>query len=117
MRKITETISNAYKAGTPCRMSNTSTDGRSISLFGHMIARKTNHGTSTRFTLAGWNTPTTRERLKAAGIWIRNLQGGAYLQQQEGGKGRPIDPGKVYSLSSAGRLRIIGDYPGEGATI
>lgn len=63
MRKVTETIAHALLNGEGRTVSNTSTDGESVWLHGNLIARLTNHRTELELTLAGWNTPTTRERL------------------------------------------------------
>ena len=61
MRKITSDIVRAFVNGKPRKGRNTETDGESIFLHGHRIAWK--HNGAVYATLAGWGTPTTRERL------------------------------------------------------
>lgn len=77
MRKITQQIGAAFEAGQSKKVGNTTTDGQSIWLHGHEIVRTVD--VSVQFTLAGWNTPTTRERLQAANIKVYTRKGQAYL--------------------------------------
>ena len=63
MRKITKQIGDAYHAGSARRIDNTETDGQSVWLHGNRIIYRDSIGRSW-FTLAGWPTPTTRERLQ-----------------------------------------------------
>ena len=49
MRKVTERIKKAFENGKSLKIGNTRTDGESVFLHGNEIA--------------GWNTPTTRERV------------------------------------------------------
>lgn len=62
MRTITKEIATAFLAGEAKSLGNTATNGREVFLFNNIIARKMEDGTS-RVSLAGWNTPTTRERV------------------------------------------------------
>lgn len=62
MRKITKTVATAFLAGKPATAANTKTNGTTLFLHGHAIAWKEKGGTIA-MTLAGWPTPTTRERL------------------------------------------------------
>lgn len=62
MRKVTKTVAAAFLAGKPATAANTKTDGRTLTLHGHAIAWRDESGIIT-LTLAGWPTPTTRERL------------------------------------------------------
>ena len=66
MRKITETIVHAFLNGESKCIANSSTDGQELFLHGNKIAWKGEHnGAACVFiTLAGWPTPTTRERLQ-----------------------------------------------------
>ena len=61
MRKVTQTIANAFAQGNKMTIGNTATDGNAVYLHGNKIAERTNDGIL--MTLAGWNTTTTRERL------------------------------------------------------
>tara|TARA_R110002020_G_scaffold405036_1_gene615079 strand:+ start:543 stop:818 length:276 start_codon:yes stop_codon:yes gene_type:complete len=61
MRIITQRIKSAFEAGKSLTVNNTRTDGESVWLHGNKII-KTENGV-VYATLAGWNTPTTRERV------------------------------------------------------
>lgn len=63
MRKVTQTIANAWKNHTKASCGNTITDGKQVFLHGNLIAWRDDSPLTWNFTLAGWNTPTTRERL------------------------------------------------------
>jgi hypothetical protein len=86
MRKITERIKKAFEQGQSLKVGNTETDGTSVWLFGNKIVRRDNTGTVWA-TLAGWNTPTTRER-------VNNITGLRIYQQNFDAKldGELIDP-------------------------
>lgn len=62
MRQVTETVARAFRAGDSKTVSNSSTDGEHFWLHGNCIARKLPGG-ALQITLAGWPTPTTRERI------------------------------------------------------
>lgn len=62
MTKVSITIAKSFLENKTHSLSNTSTDGKSIILFGNTIVRKIDDHKYV-ITLAGWNTPTTRERL------------------------------------------------------
>ena len=67
MRKITQLVSNAFIAGRDFTLGNSHVDydadtfTRRMYLHGNLIAKQV--GNELRVTLAGWPTPTTRERL------------------------------------------------------
>jgi hypothetical protein len=61
MRATTKTVMSAFLDGRSKTVKNTRTDGRTVWLHGHAIIRR--DGSGIEFTLAGWNTVTTRERL------------------------------------------------------
>jgi len=61
MRKVTQQIANAFAQGKKLTIGNTMTNGNAVYLHGNLIAQKNESGFY--MTLAGWNTPTTRERL------------------------------------------------------
>ena len=68
MRKITRLASLAFRASKPFSMGNTAvthdkpTGITQMRLHGNLIAERMKDG-RLRVSLAGWNTPTTRERL------------------------------------------------------
>lgn len=62
MRKVTNDVVKAFLAGESKTADNSSTDGRTLKLHGNTIATRDSRGGVTA-TLAGWPTPTTRERL------------------------------------------------------
>jgi hypothetical protein len=63
MRQITQEVVNAFLNKTPYNKSNSSTDGKSLFLFGNKIAEHRKDGIY--ISNAGWPTNTTRERLNA----------------------------------------------------
>jgi hypothetical protein len=78
MRKITRDIVNAFNRGEAKKIGNTRTDGQSIWLFGNKIAEKING--VVWITNAGWQSPTTRERLNGLhGVTITQRRGNWYL--------------------------------------
>ena len=62
MRKVTKQIKEAFEQGKSLKVGNTRTDGKSVFLHGNEIVRRDASGLVFA-TLAGWNTPTTRERV------------------------------------------------------
>jgi len=62
MRKVTEQIKQAFEQGTSRKVGNTETDGQTVWLHGNAIVKRDPSGLILA-TLAGWNTPTTRERV------------------------------------------------------
>lgn len=64
MRQVSKTVISNFIAGKKCTMQNTSTDGRRLYLHGNLIAEKTDSG-GYMCSLAGWPTPTTKERLNS----------------------------------------------------
>ena len=62
MRKVTEQIKTAFEKGESLKVGNTRTDGNRVWLHGNLIVERTETG-NIFATLAGWNTPTTRERV------------------------------------------------------
>ena len=60
-----------------------------VRLHGNLIAHRGDSGLW-QFTLAGWNTPTTRSRLRALGIDIRQRGGVPYY------KGKAMSIREVY---------------------
>jgi hypothetical protein len=62
MRKVTKQIKEAFEAGKYKTIGNTSSDSLGVTLHGNRIISRKKDG-SILWTLSGWNTPTTRERL------------------------------------------------------
>ena len=87
MRKVTEQIATAFINGESKTVGNTTTDGSAVFLHGNKIAEKRNNTIS--FTLAGWNTVTTRERLNGL---LNALGSSAGFNQK---KGEPYFNGKL----------------------
>lgn len=61
MKKVTQVITEAFMSGKSKTMSNTSTDGKALYLFGNKIAEHREDGTY--ISNAGWKSKTTKERL------------------------------------------------------
>jgi hypothetical protein len=66
MRKITKKVCGAFCQKRRASSGNTVSTGDSLALHGNIIARWTEGG-RLQITLAGWNTPTTRERINGIG--------------------------------------------------
>ncbi len=62
MRKVTAQIKQAFERGEAKTIGNTTTDGKTVWLHGNAIVKRDPDGL-VRWSLAGWNTPTTRERV------------------------------------------------------
>ena len=62
MRKLTKQIKQACEQGTSKKVGNTETDGQTVWLHGNAIVKRDPDGL-VRWSLAGWNTSTTRERV------------------------------------------------------
>lgn len=63
MRDVSRKVCEAFIKRQPKRVKNTTTDGSNLWLHGNIIAWW--EGPVLHFTLAGWNSTTTRERLNA----------------------------------------------------
>jgi hypothetical protein len=76
MRKVTEQIKKAFQQGKSLKAGNTRTDGQTVWLHGNAIVKRDADGL-VRWSLAGWNTPTTRERVNGianAGVCQVNFE-------------------------------------------
>ena len=62
MRKVTQQIKQAFEQGKSKKVGNTKTDGQTVWLYGKAIVKRDPDGL-VRWSLAGWNTSTTRERV------------------------------------------------------
>ena len=100
MRKVTSQVVTAFLAGRPKKVGNTYTNGFGLSLHGNRIAEFSDaEPNKIRFTLAGWPTPTTRERLNAIpGVGIFQRKGEQYAMTPAGNSMK-LDPCRWYSIS------------------
>jgi len=64
MRQVSKSVITAFLKGESKTVGNTRTDGLHLFLHGNLIAYKSEDGFLST-SLAGWNTPTTRERLNS----------------------------------------------------
>jgi hypothetical protein len=78
MRKITSDIKTAFNNKTSKTIDNTETDGYSVWLHGNKIVKRVDG--CLWFTLAGWPTVTTRERINGIAF---QLSGGLYQRKNE----------------------------------
>ena len=110
MRKETRKIAIAFASRKAARAARTTTDGKAVELHGNRIAWFTPQDTGTglnniAFTLAGWPSVTTRERLNG----ILTVLGFPYVgiaQRQgrqcvvyKGQKVCEVEPNDVFTLS------------------
>ena len=78
MRTVTAQIKKAFDNGNAKKIGNTETDGDNVWLHGNKIIERRSDGVYA--TLAGWNTPTTRERINGiTGAGFHQLKGAACL--------------------------------------
>lgn len=92
MRKITQTIKEAFENKQSKTVGNTFTDGQAVYLHGNKIIER--RGKHIFATLSGWNTPTTRERLNGilnAGFHQKNFE--AFLND------KPVDENSWIKIS------------------
>ena len=114
MRQETQKIMSAFLKGEKASAQRTNTDGNTVWLHGNKIAHRQqdtyDHGL-VQFTLAGWPTVTTRERINGMldvfgysdfGIIQKNLN--QYLVYK-GKKVRGVDDREVISLAELDHLR------------
>ena len=99
MRKVTEQVVRAFIASEYNACGNTSTDGQSLWLHGHKIARKTDEGIE--INNCGYKTNVTKERLNG----ILNLSGKGGLIFQKNFKW------KFSQMDSVTFEYINGDFP------
>ncbi len=62
MRKVTAQIKAAFEQGISLKVGNTKTNGKTVWLHGNAIIKRDPDGL-VRWSLAGWNTSTTRDRV------------------------------------------------------
>lgn len=105
MRKVTEKIKAAFEAGKSLKVGNTRTDGESVFLHGNEIVRRDVSG-SVFATLAGWNTPTTRERVNGiTGMGFHQVGFEPCLN------GQPINPSDWFVKTARGDLTALPPPP------
>lgn len=95
MRKVTATVVGAFLQRRPAKMGNTRTDGDTLYLHENAIARWAAPG-ELRVTLAGWDTPTTRNRLNALpNVSVYRVKGKTHLNGAPwSGDWRPVYVGR-----------------------
>ena len=79
-RKITKTIAVAFNNRSSKTVNNTRTDGDSVWLHDNLIIRRNTTTGEIWFTLAGWGTPTTKERINGIvpGVRVYTSKGTHY---------------------------------------
>jgi hypothetical protein len=83
-RKVTRTIHAAFLARSRKTVGNTSTDGDSVYLHGNEIVHRDSISGEVFIRTAGWNTPTTRERIKAfTDFPVYQKRGQLYIGEKE----------------------------------
>jgi|TARA_B100001094_G_scaffold234374_1_gene229318 hypothetical protein len=83
MRKVTEQIKHAFESRQRKAVGNTTTDGNTVWLHGNAIIKRDPDGL-VRWSLAGWNTPTTRERVNGiVNAGVHQVKFEAVLNGQE----------------------------------
>ena len=92
MRKITNQIRIAFRNHEKKTVGNTRTDGQTVWLHNNAIVRRLPCGT-VQASLAGWNTPTTRERVNGiTGAGFHQVKHCAMLN------GSPVDSNEWITL-------------------
>ena len=83
MRKITRRIKEAFHNQESLTIDNTTTNGKAVWLFGNKIIERREDGLYA--TLAGWDTPTTKERLNGIldGVSVSTVRGDTYMTTRE----------------------------------
>ena len=82
MRKVTQQIKEAFERREAKSVGNTTTDGNTVWLHGNAIVKRDPDGL-VRWSLAGWNTPTTRERVNGiANAGVRSVGSVPVLNKQ-----------------------------------
>lgn len=66
MRKVTKSVVSAFLSHSRKTQGNSTTDGETLFLHGNAIAK--HESGDILVSLAGWNTPTTRDRVNAVAV-------------------------------------------------
>jgi hypothetical protein len=105
MRKVTERIKKAFEQGKALKIGSTRTNGTSVFLHGNEIIRRDVSGLVFA-TLAGWNTPTTRERVNGiAGMSFHQVNFEPCLD------GEPINPNDWFVKTVNGDAQALTPVP------
>lgn len=91
MRQITEIMANAFWNGETKKLANTEVKNKEMYLHGNKIAWVENN--KLYFTLCGWNTVTTRERLNGLEVGISQKNFKPYWNGEE------INDHKIYEMA------------------
>jgi len=95
MRKVTQQIKQAFEQGISLKVGNTKTDGKTVWLHGNAIVKRDPDGL-VRWSLAGYNTPTTRERVNGiANAGVHQVKFEPVLNGEE------IDPSDWFASNTA----------------
>jgi len=102
MRKVTQQIRDAFHARRSLALGNTFTDGQGVWLHGNKVIERREDGIY--WTLAGWPTVTTRERVNGiahAGVYQKDWEQCVTKIDTDGAEyDAPIDPGEwIKSIS------------------
>ncbi len=82
MRQVTKQIREAFEQGTAKKVGNTEPDGQTVWLHGNEIVKRDPSGL-VLWSLAGWNTVTTRERVNGiADAGVHQVKGEPVLSGQ-----------------------------------
>lgn len=108
MRQVTYNISHALRNGAPLKSGNTRTDGEHVWVHGHMIARAKHDTNELFFTMAGYSTKLTLERLNGL-FEILNVP--AHLAKEQSRVWLRKDNGMVLPLDANEWYRMP-YYPG-----
>lgn len=99
-RKISKLAAYALRNGEEFRLNNTCVDGDALYVHGSCIAARMPHGI--QFSLAGWPTKLTRERLNAV-LDVFGIKGQVYQCKGEQvlslcGQDITLDPNETYLI-------------------
>tara|TARA_B110000495_G_C22650869_1_gene385839 strand:- start:214 stop:546 length:333 start_codon:yes stop_codon:yes gene_type:complete len=105
MRQVTQQIKQAFEQGTSLKVGNTRTDGQTVWLHGNAIVKRDISGLVFA-TLAGWNTPTTRERVNGiTGMGFHQVNFCACLD------GEPVNELDWFVQCQDGIVHSLGEEP------
>jgi hypothetical protein len=104
MRQVTQKIKQAFEKGISLKVGNTRTDGTSVFLHGNEIVKRDPSGL-VMATLAGWNTPTTRERVN--GITGMNFHQNNFAPMLDGNE---VDPTDWFAVTLSTNLSISSTF-------
>lgn len=108
MKEIEKQLAEKWKDARPCSIDNSTIAHHgneiTLSLFGNVIARKNLNTGRVSFTLAGWNTTTTRSRLKnVIGAPVSQVKRAPVVRLSSGDK-REISKRAWYDLESLNEI-------------